>query len=287
MSNVEFSFTRTQSMRSIAYHQCKALHIINAKHCISSMRSVAYHQCKALHIINAKHCISSMRSIAYHQREALHIINAKHCISSMRSIAYHQCEALHIINAKHCISSMRSVAYHQCEALHIINAKRCISSMRSIAYHQREALHIINAKRCISSMRSIAFTHFLYFSQSSPRGHSPHFGALAVQTSLPKVTILWQKSLPSFISIRSRRIYSIFTASLRLSGYIPSLPHILIQCVSQTIAPLPNTSPSRRFAIFRPTPGKSNSSSIVSGRTPPKLSLSITDESLMFAALVL
>ena len=31
-------------MHSIVYHQCIALHIINAQHCISSMHSIAYHQ---------------------------------------------------------------------------------------------------------------------------------------------------------------------------------------------------------------------------------------------------
>ena len=34
------------STRSVVYHQCEALYIINAKRCISSMRSVVYHPSK-------------------------------------------------------------------------------------------------------------------------------------------------------------------------------------------------------------------------------------------------
>ena len=52
---------------------------------------------------------------------------------------------------------------------------------------------------------------------------------LAEQISRPKITTRWQKSLPSFGSISSRIIFSILVGFFSFSGYIPSLPIILIR----------------------------------------------------------
>ena len=103
--------------------------------------------------------------------------------------------------------------------------------------------------------------------QKGERGHSPHFGFLAVQISLPNKTIRWQKSELSSGGKIFRSCFSTFSGSFPLER--PSRPQIRIQWVSQTTLPgAPKMSPNRRLAVFLPTPGSFKSSSIVPGTFP-------------------
>ena len=60
----------------------------------------------------------------------------------------------------------------------------------------------------------------------------------------------------------------------------------LMQCVSVTIAGLPNTSPMIRFALFLPTPGSFNNLLKSSGTFPPYSSRSIRIQALISLALL-
>ena len=52
------------------------------------------------------------------------------------------------------------------------------------------------------------------------------------------------------LSGRLMNAASVLKGSFCPSGYIPNLPHILIQCVSQTYPSFPNTSPRIRLEFF-------------------------------------
>ncbi len=91
--------------------------------------------------------------------------------------------------------------------------------------------------------------------------------------------------MPSSGGISSHNAISTFFGSL-----IPSTSPMRfvsrIQCVSVTIAGLPNTSPMMRFALFLPTPGSFNSVLNSSGTLQSNSSRSIFIQALMSLALL-